>query len=305
MKLPLPTLSLVLLTFAAAVDANARDNGAGAATGESWFGVDESAASTQAEVSSKQHATEPKSTAPELTTSTAQGSQTEATRSSGLDSRLPVSQSSPIRFEPDAPTVHLLVQNGALPYDSLVPYNAPGWLGWPPTYGYYREVGVAPIYASVCEGPCRKQIRHGSHQFALSKPGGAIVPVAGLRIISEPSLIQAHYVDRSDLRTAGVLIGIVGALGGLVMMAVSVHDEQQCSGDTCTTRPTVDGGWALAGLGVFAGSIVTSVLLLNQSDEAQLSISPLRLAPPEPRPEALHFSSRTLSIQGASTTIRF
>lgn len=305
MKAHVPTLSLLLFTLAAAVDADAEDNVAGVATGESWFGIDESAASKPAVEPSKPHATEPRPTAPKIATSGAQGSQPAASRSSGLDSRHPVAQSSSIRYEPEEATVQLLVQNGAMPYDSLVSYNAPGWWGWPHPYGYYREVGMAPIYSPVCEGPCLTQVRPGAHQFALAKPGGAIVPVAGLRTISEPSLIRAHYVDRSDFRTAGVLIGVLGAIGGLVMIAVSVHDEQQCNGDTCTTGPTVDDGWAVAGLGVFAGSVVTSVLLLNQNDEAQLSISPLRLAPLDSRHDAPHLSSRTLSLQGASATLQF
>jgi len=306
MKSHVPTLPLILLTLAAAVDASAEDHVAGAATGESWFGVDGSAASTQEAASRTPHVTEPRPTASEGATSVAQGNETSARHSSSLaHARYPVSQSSPVRYEPDDPSVHLLVQNGAMPYDSLVPYNAPGWWGWPHPYGYYREAGTAPIYSPVCEAPCMTRVSRGPHQFALSRPGGSIVPVVGASIISEPSLIQAHYVDRSTQRTAGVLIGIVGAISGFVMIAASVRDEQHCAGNTCYTTSKPDEGWSVAGLGVIVGSIVASVVLLEQSDEAQLSISPLRLAPPDPTHDVLQSSWRGLSPQGLSATLLF
>jgi len=50
MKSHLPTLSLIWFTLAAAVNANAEDNLAGAATGESWFGSDDRSISTRCRI---------------------------------------------------------------------------------------------------------------------------------------------------------------------------------------------------------------------------------------------------------------
>jgi hypothetical protein len=190
-----------------------------------------------------------------------------------------------------------------MPFDSLVVHGSPGWWGWPYGYGYYRETGVAPIYTPICEGACMSQVRRGPHQFALSRPGGPIVPIAGRAVISEPSLITARYIDRSSLRTTGVVIGVVGSLTGLVMMIFSVHDEQDCDGATCTMRSGVDEVLAAGGLGVFAGSIITSAVLLNQRDEARLSIVPLRSTGPEPRFET--WSHSRVPLRGAQLSLRF
>jgi hypothetical protein len=148
-------------------------------------------------------------------------------------------------------------------------------------------------------------VRRGGHQFALAKQGGPIVPLAGQATISEPSILRVHYIDRSGQRTLGLAIGVVGALGGLVMMIASVHDEQQCDGATCTTHPAVDDGWAVSGLVVFAGSIVTSAVLLNQRDAVQVSVTPFRLTPLDPRLDTYRLLNHDTQTHGAAVTLRF
>jgi|GEM_PF-2151763 len=217
----------------------------------------------------------------------------------------------PIRFEPDDPSVQLLTQSGVLPFESVAHYHWSGWWSWPhtygygPPYGYYRETGVAPIYTPICDGACMAHVRKGPHQFALSRPGGPIVPIPSQAVITGASMIRANYVDRSDLRSGGIVIGVLGSLTGLVMMILSVHDEQVCDAYTCTLRSGVDEALAVSGLGVFAGSVVTSAILINQKDEARISISPLRLPQPEVRSDVPRAAHSRPQLGGASLSMRF
>lgn len=293
MKSPLSTLS-VGLVLSVAMPSNAQDALRGEPSRDSWFGTSGNDTTDPYETTN----TRP----PEVTPSQPLTSQPPAPAAPRV--RRIRSHSVPIRFEPDDPSVRLLDQRGMMPFES-VHYDWPGWWGSPYAYGYYHAMGAAPIYEPICDGPCMSRVGGGPHEFALAKPGGPIVPVPVQIAITEPSVVRARYVDRSDLRTAGVLIGVVGSLGGLVMMILSVHDAQECDASTCTTRSRVDGALAAGGLGLFAGSIVTSAVLINQKDKAQVSIAPLRLYPPEPRFDTRHSSRTQPGAQGASLSVRF
>ena len=82
----------------------------------------------------------------------------------------------------------------------------------------------------------------GPYHLALSKADGSLIPVEGSQVIAGPSTLHAHYADRSDLRTAGAVIGIVGTIGGIVMMFESVHDKETCDAfGYCQTQTDVNG----------------------------------------------------------------
>lgn len=176
----------------------------------------------------------------------------------------------PVHFEADDPSVRLLAQDGEVPYEQ---FHAVGY-GWYSPYHMHRSLGVAPVYAPICDGPCTALVPKGPHQLALAKPGSAIVPV-GTWSVSAPSLVRAQYIDRSNLRTAGAVVGVVGVLTGMVLMVAAVHNETDCGAYSCITRADLNGGLVAGGFSVFAGSIVASVILLNQRDRAVLSIAPM------------------------------
>jgi hypothetical protein len=118
----------------------------------------------------------------------------------------------------------------------------------------------------------------GPYHFALSKGGGAPVAIDGATFVSGPSTLHAQYVDRSGIRTAGAVIGIVGTLGGLVMVLASIHEEHTCdSYGYCYRHDEVNDPLLVSGIGVILGSAIASSIMIWQRDEAKLTIGPLRI----------------------------
>ncbi len=208
-----------------------------------------------------------------------------------------------VRFEPDDPGVQLLTLSGAMPFEQIG-YVHHGW--WRP-HGYYYGYGVAPVYSPLCEGTCSLQLMPGPYHLALAQSGGTIVPVEGPTLIGGPSTIHAQYVDRSGLRTTGVVVGVVGAVAGIIMIIDSYHDHYECDayGD-CYEHSDVNGPLVAGGIGVLVGSAIVSAVLISQRDEAKISVTPLRLLSMGTRRESgfLPPSLRT-QPEGAMVSIPF
>ena len=209
---------------------------------------------------------------------------------------------SEVRFVPNDASVRLLMLSGEMPFErvALVHY---GW--WRP-HGYYYGYGVAPVYTPLCQGTCTLRLAPGHYQFALAQPGGPIVPVFGGSLLGGPATLHADYVDRSGLRTAGVVVGVVGVLGGIVMIAESYQDSDECDGyGYCYRHSKVNDPLLVGGIGVLIGSAIVSAVLVTQRDEARISVTPLQvLSAGSPR-ELGPYATSLRVPQGASVRISF
>ena len=221
-----------------------------------------------------------------------------------VDPRLRQRQShSEVRFEPDDASVRLLMQSGEMPFERVAIVHH-GW--WGPR-GYYYGYGVAPVYSPLCEGPCTLRLAPGHYQWALAKPGGPIVPAAGGNLIGGPATLHADYVDRSGLRTAGVVVGVAGVLSGIIMIAESYQDVQECDGyGYCYRHSKVNDPLLFGGIGVLIGSAIVSAVLVTQRDEARISVTPLRvLGMGSPRESGPYATSLRAQPQGAAVRVSF
>ncbi len=219
------------------------------------------------------------------------------------DTLYPEQSSADVHFDPDDPNVRLMTLSGVMPVQRVA-FVRRGW--WRPR-SYFYGVGAEPVYASLCEGPCDLRLMRGPYNLALSKADGSLIPVEGPQVIAGPSTLHAHYADRSGLRTAGALVGIVGTIGGIVMMFESVHDKETCDAfGYCQTQTDVSGALLAGGIGVFIGSAVVGSILVFQRDEAQITITPLRLPNVVRTGEKMSNSGVGNSpLQGAGMTISF
>ena len=208
-----------------------------------------------------------------------------------------------VRFEPDEPGVRLLTLSGEMPFEQ-VGFVHYGW--WGPR-GYYYGHGVAPIYTPLCEGPCTLRLVPGPYHWALGEPSGRIVPVAGPSMIGGPATLHAHYEDRSGLRTAGAIVGVVGAVSGIIMIAESFHDHYDCDDfGNCYRHSDVNHPLLAGGIGVLVGSAIVSAVLVSQRDEARITVTPLRtLSVGSARETGFMPTGLIAQPQGANVAIRF
>jgi len=215
---------------------------------------------------------------------------------------VPAQSTADVRFEPDDPNLRLMTLSGVMPYQEVA-YVRRGW--WRPRR-YYYGFGAEAVYAPLCEGPCNLRLSRGPYHLALARPGGPVLPVQGYQVISGPSTIHAHYVDRSGQRTAGYVVGVVGGIAGIVMIFESFDSHSVCDayGD-CYTHSDVNGALFAGGLGVFIGSAIVSSILIFQHDEASLAITPLRLASLGARRDVPLSALPGSHPQGAAITLSF
>lgn len=209
-----------------------------------------------------------------------------------------------VRFEPDDPAVQLLTLSGETPVEQVA-YVHRGW--WHP-HGYYYGYGVAHVYAPLCSGPCTLRLMPGHYHWALARSDGTIVPVPGPSLINGPSALQAHYEDKSGLRTTGAVVGLAGAVGGIIMILESFSDERVCDDYSgyCYEHSRVNGPLFAGGIGVLLGSAIVSAVLVSQRDEARVSVTPLKLLSIGSSRE-LGYPTATLRAQpqGAGVAISF
>ena len=178
--------------------------------------------------------------------------------------------------------------------------------GWWGPHGYYHRFGIAPMYTPLCEGTCTLQLLPGHYQWALAYRGGRVVPAGGAQFIGGPATLRAEYVDRSGLRTAGVVIGVVGVVSGIVMIAESFHDRQVCDEyGYCYLHSEVNDPLLVGGIGVLLASSIVSAVLVSQRDEARISVTPLRVSNLGTRGIVPHAYSLLTQPQGAAVSIRF
>lgn len=169
--------------------------------------------------------------------------------------------------------MRLLSLSGEAPFETIGWYGR-GWY----RRGWYGQFGWTPVYSAVCDQPCTTRLAPGGYHLALAKYGGPAVPAPEPIVISGPSTIHGDYTDRSGLRTASWIVGVAGAVGGLLLVVASAQSENVCDayGD-CYTHETASGPLLAAGVGVLLASAIVSTVLVFQRDEAHITVEPLTL----------------------------
>ena len=182
-----------------------------------------------------------------------------------------------VQFQPADDKTNLLVLSRVAPVFHYGYYS----YGYSP-YGYYPYgwgpyPGVARAYDRVCAGRCTARFAPGVYDLALEKEGHLArseSPVA----IQRSSVVRGEYIDRSGIRTGGLLIGIGGLVGGTIMMIVSVSHDNVCTPYYCYYQDHVDGPLLAGGIAVAVGSAIAGAIMASQSDEALFTVLPLRVS---------------------------
>jgi hypothetical protein len=201
-------------------------------------------------------------------------------------SRVPPNE---VRFEPDEPDITLFRLSATVPVER--PFS-PDYDRW---YAFYSP---------VCHGSCSTRLEPGAYSLALAR-GGHIVPVRGPVILGGPATLHGEYIDRGALRTAGLVIGVAGTVGGFVMVVAAANNGAVCDfNGICVTRGTTDGGLLAAGVALLVASVVAGSILTFQHDDARITVEPLVLSGRAGREGA----PTTLGVsrpQGAAVALHF
>jgi hypothetical protein len=88
-----------------------------------------------------------------------------------------------------------------------------------------RDRGTAvPVarYELLCTAPCNAELTHGSHRVALSDGSGAPAEVGPTLRVERELRLSVHFVDRSEVRLAGMLLALAGIVPGLVLISAGL-----------------------------------------------------------------------------------
>jgi hypothetical protein len=176
--------------------------------------------------------------------------------------------SNEVRFEPVEPNVALYRLSAAA---GVAPLAPPAYAGW---YAFYDP---------VCPGPCTTRLAPGAQRLALAREGH-IVPVRGAVVLDGPATLRAEYIDHSALRSAGLIIGVAGAVGGFVMVVASANNGAVCDiNGFCLSTGTTNVPLLISGVSLLVGSAVVGSILSFQGDSARITVEPLNLSGHPPR----------------------
>jgi hypothetical protein len=180
--------------------------------------------------------------------------------------------------------VGLLSETGAIPLSHVEWYRYSAWY----------ERSYVPVYRHVCDDACTERLVPGEYRLALQKDTGNPVAVQERVVIRGPSILHAHYSDRSAVRTTGGIIAIAGTVGGVIMMVASVHREVACNpvSGACVASSVADGPLLATGIGVLVGATVAGSIMLVQHDAAHITVEPIAQS-------LLHASRESALLAGA------
>jgi hypothetical protein len=172
-----------------------------------------------------------------------------------------------IHFESDTPDTDLHIRTG----DATVT-----GLGFGVRGGVYTYGAVAHDYQHICAAPCDATLPAGTHRLALSKNGKAPVEPDEAVTIRGPSNVHGTYVDRSGTRIAGWLVLGGSLVASLVMLAASIHSDQDCtSTGSCVPTHSIDMGLAVGSLATMTVGAIVAVILGLQHDGAIIEVTPI------------------------------
>jgi hypothetical protein len=203
-----------------------------------------------------------------------------------------------VRFDASEPGLRVLALGGEVPVSRVVGYR----------YGWWVEQGYAPVYSPICSPPCSARLVPSEYRLALAKNAGGAVPASEIVSIAGPSSVHAEYVDRSGLRVAGWVVGVVGTVAGAIMIGASSRGrELVCDSDgNCFSRETFDGGWLAGGIVLVVGSVVTGSILISRRDEAHVTVEPLTLPSVGAAHEAALVAVGAMApVHGAALSLHF
>jgi hypothetical protein len=125
--------------------------------------------------------------------------------------------------------------------------------------------GTAENFQRLCTAPCEVSLPRGVHKLALTLPDGRMARTESL-ILERDSGVEARYVSKAGVRTAGWIILLGGTLLGTLMI---FHNEEDCDGfDICELEfPLLVPGTILA-----TASIVTGMVMALQFDRVDAQV---------------------------------
>lgn len=79
-------------------------------------------------------------------------------------------------------------------------------------------------FAPLCSAPCELRLGTGAVKLAIAKGDADPIPVSGYLNLTEPSVLEGEYHDRSTLRWAGFIGGVAGLATGIALIASAPED---------------------------------------------------------------------------------
>lgn len=150
-------------------------------------------------------------------------------------------------------------------------------VGW----GYRGAIAMtARAYDTICTAPCNARLPPGLQRLALSHNGHGAVEVDEPINLTNGSILQAHYESRLGIRVAGWLIGLTGAIVGVVLMATAVDTNSTNCGSNPSPCTTVNDSQVFAGVGVLIAGAVVGGIMAGIGDKATIAVVPQGAAMP-------------------------
>ena len=133
--------------------------------------------------------------------------------------------------------------------------------------GYEAYSGrIATGYVPICEAPCVATLYPGIHRMALALNEGYPLDVQQAVRLTEDSILEGRYTDKSGMRKAGSLILFLGTIGGMVMMLAAAN----YGNFNLTNYPVF-----YTGLGLITVGATVGAPLMTRRDEAYVDVHPL------------------------------
>jgi hypothetical protein len=133
---------------------------------------------------------------------------------------------------------------------------------------------IAAGFQEICTSPCEASLPAGTHTLALSEPGKVPISADSVTLPAGVSTLSGRFIDRSGIRTLGLVVVVASAVGGTFMLLNMMDSTQTCSGDYCYDNPEIDVGMLVGGLVVVGVGIPMGLALATTRDKAELTVSP-------------------------------
>ncbi|WP_394830418.1 hypothetical protein LVJ94_28325 [Pendulispora rubella] len=123
-------------------------------------------------------------------------------------------------------------------------------------------------FVKVCTMPCRAPFFPGKYYFALSEGSDNLVRLDPVDL-KGASQIEATYVSRAGLRTAGLLT-FIGSVGAGIAIGIAGSKETCTNGECKNEIPT---GVGIAALGVAIVGGLTGLVMASRPDKIGIRVT--------------------------------
>lgn len=136
-------------------------------------------------------------------------------------------------------------------------------------YSRAPATGRGKRFEQLCKTPCEVSLAPGDYELALSDVDSTDPVAARQRVqIEGTTNLEATYESREALRTAGVVVLLLGTVGGGV---IAFTADKKCEGmSSCPRDPTQ----VAIGVLVAAGSLAAGIVMATRSDIVEIDIVP-------------------------------